>query len=395
MSTPSEKKKKRQARLATLFQIGVMLGIGVACGLYTAIREDALPISRFPWDMLYLFATIFIAFYLQIILHESGHLIAGLLSGYRFLSFRIASLTLIRKGGRLKFGFYKLPGTGGQCLLLPPENWQEGNFPVTFYNMGGVIINLLVTAIAMPFAFLPHVPDALAGFAFFVALAGIYTVLVNSIPLPGMILLNDGKNTALLRQSAAARRSFAISLLAVDKAVEDEEIPDEWLALPTEAEMQNPLATTVAVNACDCLIRQCRFADAITEIRALLAAPVALTDFHRQYLTLQLVFCLLIEGAPRSEVEALLTKAQKNFHLMLSPTLDGITVSYALAQLYDNDPKAAAQAEMRFAKLARRYPYAGDLAAGERVMDHIKTRAAEIAAERSAIPDVQSWGDHT
>ncbi len=395
MSTSSPKQSKRQARLLLLFQIGLLLANGIGFGLYITLRENAIPTLPFPLELAYLFGVILLAFYIQTILHESGHLIAGLLSGYRFLSFRIASLTLIRKGGHLKFGFYKLPGTGGQCLLLPPAHWETGNIPVTFYNMGGVLINLLLSLIALPIALIPQIPATVGAFAFCLALSGFYLALLNGIPFSGLSLLNDGKNTVLLRQSAAARRSFAISLLAAGAAVEDEEIPDEWLILPTRAEMQNPLATTVAVTACDCLIRKYRFADAVTEIRALLAAPVALTDFHRQYLTLQLVFCLLIEGAPRSEVEALLTKEQKNFHLILAPTLDGIAVSYALAKLYDNDQKTAAQAEERFEKLARRYPYAGDLASAKQVMEHIKTRAQAVEAQRASIPDVQSWEGRT
>ena len=42
--------------------------------------------------------------YVQIIIHEGGHLVCGLASGYRFVSFRVASLILYRDGSRLRFG---------------------------------------------------------------------------------------------------------------------------------------------------------------------------------------------------------------------------------------------------------------------------------------------------
>ena len=38
-----------------------------------------------------------------IIIHELGHLIFGLLSGYKFSSFRIGNIMLVKTGGKLKF----------------------------------------------------------------------------------------------------------------------------------------------------------------------------------------------------------------------------------------------------------------------------------------------------
>ena len=42
-------------------------------------------------------ACLVLSFWLQAILHEGGHLVCGLLSGYRFLSFRVGSFTLLRR----------------------------------------------------------------------------------------------------------------------------------------------------------------------------------------------------------------------------------------------------------------------------------------------------------
>ncbi len=42
--------------------------------------------------------------FLQIILHEFGHMIAGWLSGYQFTSFRVGSLMWVRQGGRCGSG---------------------------------------------------------------------------------------------------------------------------------------------------------------------------------------------------------------------------------------------------------------------------------------------------
>ena len=42
-----------------------------------------------------------VATYIQIIVHEAGHLIAGKVSGYEFVSFRIANFMWIKKGEKL------------------------------------------------------------------------------------------------------------------------------------------------------------------------------------------------------------------------------------------------------------------------------------------------------
>ena len=80
--------------------------------------------------------------FLQVLLHEGGHLVCGLATGYRFVSFRIFNLTFIRKDGKLCIKRFSLAGTGGQCLLTPPERPLE-DIPTTLYNLGGVLANLL------------------------------------------------------------------------------------------------------------------------------------------------------------------------------------------------------------------------------------------------------------
>ena len=80
--------------------------------------------------------------YVQLIIHELGHLIFGLLSGYKFSSFRIGNLMLLKTGGKLKIKKLKIAGTAGQCLMSPPD-MKDNKMPVIAYNLGGAILNLL------------------------------------------------------------------------------------------------------------------------------------------------------------------------------------------------------------------------------------------------------------
>ncbi|MBO5413517.1 MAG: hypothetical protein J6A29_04410, partial [Clostridia bacterium] len=63
------------------------------------------------------FIAYLISSYLHTIIHEAGHLVFGLLSGYKFVSFRIGNIMLIKIKNKLKFKKFSLLGTAGQCLM--------------------------------------------------------------------------------------------------------------------------------------------------------------------------------------------------------------------------------------------------------------------------------------
>ena len=70
----------------------------------------------------------FVTVYLQIIIHECGHMVFGLMSGYKFRSIRFGSFMIVSIEGKLRFKRYSLAGTGGQCLMSPPE-LVDGKMP--------------------------------------------------------------------------------------------------------------------------------------------------------------------------------------------------------------------------------------------------------------------------
>ena len=76
-------------------------------------------------------AGILVLFYISIIVHEAGHLAFGLMSGYTFSSFRIGSLMWIKQDRKIKLRRLSIAGTGGQCLMTPPEE-KNGKNPVVF-----------------------------------------------------------------------------------------------------------------------------------------------------------------------------------------------------------------------------------------------------------------------
>ena len=98
-------------------------------------------------NIIFLFIAGVISFILQVIVHEAGHLVFGLLSGYKFISFRVFDFKIIKdENGKLKIRFERLAGTGGQCLMRAPE-YVVGKFKYKLYLLGGVIFNVLFSVI--------------------------------------------------------------------------------------------------------------------------------------------------------------------------------------------------------------------------------------------------------
>ena len=126
--------------------IGIM-AVGAVVGYFVGkIAGDSLSRGDAP-NIIFLLLAGVIAFVLQIIVHEVGHLVCGLISGYKFVSFRVFDFKIIKdENGKLNFRYEKIAGTGGQCLMRAPE-YVEGKFKYKLYLLGGVIFNVLFSIV--------------------------------------------------------------------------------------------------------------------------------------------------------------------------------------------------------------------------------------------------------
>lgn len=147
-----EKKKSKLGRhlisISFFTVMGVILGFAMIAFLEWQIPEG-IPSSERATRTCLMLVFLYLAWLIQVVIHEAGHLICGLLSGYTFSSFRIGSFMLLKENGRLVTKRLKIPGTGGQCLMAPPE-MVNGKFPVVLYNLGGSLFNLIVTLLFVP-----------------------------------------------------------------------------------------------------------------------------------------------------------------------------------------------------------------------------------------------------
>ena len=119
---------KSALKLLVTFGVGCLIGIVLVCAGIVSFtdmtwNELVQKLAKIEaLEMVGIFAgsivCTLVAFVLQIVLHEGGHLLFGLLSGYRFVSFRIFNWTLIRQEGKFRLKRFGIAGTGGQCSRL-------------------------------------------------------------------------------------------------------------------------------------------------------------------------------------------------------------------------------------------------------------------------------------
>ena len=185
--------KKKLASGENLFRaLSVVLAV-VTGAAASALSFLSLDVSSAVLRTLITAAFILVAFFIQLIIHEAGHLVFGLLTGYSFSSFRILSFMLKKEEGRIVLRKLNLSGTAGQCLMGPPEP-VDGRVPYVLYNLGGVLMNLISAALSVFICLLLGTGGR--GWYFFAVLAvvGIYLALTNGIPSGMGAVTNDGYN---------------------------------------------------------------------------------------------------------------------------------------------------------------------------------------------------------
>lgn len=195
--------------------------------------------------------------FLQVLLHEGGHLVCGLATGYRFVSFRIFNLTFIRKDGKLCIKRFSLAGTGGQCLLTPPERPLE-DIPTTLYNLGGVLANLLTAILAfLPLLTVDGLPYLLKFFLLMLSLIGILLAGMNGIPMKMGGIGNDADNMRLLLKDSKSKQALVTQLrinALVQEGMRPKDMPAEWFSQTEDINYKDALQVTIALMSASRLL---------------------------------------------------------------------------------------------------------------------------------------------
>lgn len=364
-------KHKKKIQWGTVLQMGIGAIAGAGLGLLGLFNTDS------PLELVVLLAALMVSCYAHIILHEGGHLVCGLLTGYRFLSFRIGKRMLMRQDGKLMWRKYHIPGTGGQCLLEPPEGDE---YSYLLYNLGGGLSNLLFAGLA--FFAMGFATGMLQSALLVFVLVGITLGLTNLIPMKVGGVSNDGYNIRCLGQGGIVPKAFALQLRVVARQMDGlslKDMPEEWFSMTDGMELNDPLVAAVATLAASRLLDQGKMEQGEQAIHTLLNQETGMAGVHKMELTCEEIFCMQLRGAPAADYEGLETKALTQYRKGTRSYMPArLRQDYAKALLVDNDETAAAGILAQFEKQAPRYPYQVELAGERRMMDLVRERKKNL-----------------
>ncbi len=356
----------------------IYLVIGGLCGMMMiAGNPAALELSGkdFIIHMAIALLMLFLAFFVQIIIHELGHLIFGLLTGYKFVSFRVGSFMFVKENGKLKVKIFSIMGTGGQCLMMPPP-WTE-NFSHKLYNFGGCIFNFWTAILAfIIFIFYPG-EDYLAIFLGMLGVVGLGNVFVNGIPMEANGISNDGRNTVLLDKNKTALRSFWLQLYVnglLNQGERMKNLPAEWFFLPQGEDLKDPIICTVGVLKYNYEFDIHDFAAAEATVEYMLKAP-GLLGLHKNELLCELLFLKIFRNAPKEEIEPLLTKELRHYIKATGTYLSRKRLDCAYALLYLKDINLTKKAFEEFEKRTSLYGSTAEVQSEKEIVELIKAKA--------------------
>lgn len=360
----------------TFFLVGAICGIGMAFYLDSVFEEYGLFLS-----LVFKLLIFGITYYAQMIIHEAGHLVAGLISGYKFGSFRAGSIIFVNENGKIKIRLQSIAGTGGQCLMTPPP-MVDGKFPFVFYNLGGVLMNILTLPLCVLWlqnAIGKPVSHAFSVLMFF---SGLIVALTNGIPLKFGMVNNDGSNIVELCRNKEARMVFHNQFMVMDslrRGIRLKEMPSEYFFMPSDEGMKNSVAASGAVFLENRLIDEGKYLEALELINKLLSMESALIGLHKSLLLCdKMTLLLILDGEKIAEINAIYNdKNMQTFFKQMKKSISIIRTEYAHALICRRDEKRAEELLASFEKYARTDPYPVEVETERELIERIKLVSRE------------------
>ena len=371
-------KKKNYGDIAAKI---IMLLTGAVCGIFIIFTMNFFgTLVKGPAAFLLMFAEamiiMYIASFVQTIIHESGHLIFGLITGYKFVSFRIGHFMFIKEKGRLKIKLYNVVGTAGQCLMMPPQ-WNE-KIPYRLYNLGGCIMNAATALFALAAYFAAGAEGFFALCMAMLAVMGLSMSLTNGIPMRVGGISNDGMNAALLGKKENTLRAFWLQLYVnglIAKGERYRNMPREWFRLPEGEELSDPICCAMGVMLYNFCFDMHEFDEAEQTINYMLNAP-GLLDVEKNELLCELLFLRVLRGAPKEEIDSLLTPKLNKYIKATANYVSRRRLAYAYQLLYLKNYSTAQKCLEVFERTAATYPYSAETENEREIIEIVKQKAS-------------------
>lgn len=316
-----------------------------------------------------------VAFVLHIIIHEIGHLVFGLATGYSFVSFRIGSFTIVKENGKFKTKKYNIPGTGGQCLMMPPE-LIDNKYPFIIYNYGGVILNLIVSAISICFVIIiKDLKFPLNAILILFSVAGFVAALTNGIPFKISGIPNDAYNVMSMINDEEARRGFYLQLRVnglLTKGMRFRDMDCSMFKLNEDTDLTNPLNTGIRLMEYNWYLDNMEFDNARKCINSLVPHFNELIPLYTYEINCERVFLELVGDCDKDFIDRLYNKGLKKYIKVSKYMISKRRLLMAYEALYNRDKAKAQKYYQELKNLYNNYPVKGEADMELMIADWIK-----------------------
>lgn len=326
---------------------------------------------------LFLLVLMGVFIFVSIMIHEAGHLVFGLLSGYTFSSFRILHFMWYKVDGKIKQTRYSVPGTAGQCLMIPPS--VEVSTPYFWYHVGGGLMNIIASLLTLPFylVFQEH-----QSIFFLFMWINFSLAVMNLIPM-GDIVSNDGYNILNLYKSKEARKMTALSLHVLDAQVRGIRLKDmdsHYFENIDSGDLSNPMTSIGILYLINRELDKGNYDEAYRQMLEVLHSDsIRSTKLHTQLLWLEVIFFDLL-NEDYHHLEEKFTKDLEKLALQLSKArhLQVIRFFYAYEKLYKRNEEAANKWLHQFETVSTTYPYKADVEVEKELLALAQQKSASI-----------------
>lgn len=365
-----KKRVKKALKNSGILILYSLFMFGIAFIAFRIGRESTTRFDEFNLGSLLITTGLVIIFasaivYLHIIIHELGHLVTGILSGYTFMLFRIGSLGIIREEEGFKTISFSIRGTMGQCLMHPPESTDKSSF--WFYLSGGVMANVITSSGAL-LIYWVNPNDYLLLFAFIGLTAG----LMNGIPFG----FNDGKILSKLSKSTVAQDQFFQQLKwngefvrhnrTYSDVAEDAKIIN---AQEPITEQFNVYTKLIEMNT---LLEQKQFNEAYRELSDLYDYRKDIIVPYQSEVMREYLFCLLVLDIPDTGVVNEIRSNRLFKEHLKTKQVDVYRIKSVIAYFIDNDrTEAEKQFDLSVDHLEKAPTYA-DKEVNRILLDYLK-----------------------
>ena len=324
---------------------------------------------------------------IHIVIHEGGHMIMGLATGWKYLSFRVGSITLVKRDGKFQWKKTTVMGTGGQCLMIPPECEPE-KCPFFLYLLGGGLLNIVTGGIAFGIGMLTGgVPQIILNIF---AIMGFGLGLSNLFPAKVSGTMNDGYQIFFELPRNPKARTAQYCLLSANailtEAESTKDLPEKLIGTILNFDYSNLNDTATAnllLYKATILQEESRYDETKEIFQHIADSPDTLQLFKNEA-KCELMYYEIMGGCDAEKIDSLYDNKQAEYIKATSLYPSRRRLMYAYYLLYKDDKAKAEEEYQALLKTAKSHPIKADGAIELKEAERVKAYYDERRSKQEA-----------